>query len=97
MREAQRAAEMEEDPTGAAALTVQTSTDSTSVSARLPGKYASDLLPMSAIVACAAGPPAIFYTADVTSMPWWAAGTVGLVQLVAVTLIVILRRVRRGA
>lgn len=95
MRDApQHATELDEEPAGAAELTIETSPDSTSVSATLPGKDASDLLPMLALVACTAGPPATFQFADVASTPWWAAAAVALAQLVAAISIVVLRRAR---
>jgi hypothetical protein len=83
----QPATETDEDSVDGAALTVKTEPASASISATLPAKHAADLLPVAALVACVAGPPAIFASAKLLATPWWAASLLGLAELVAVVTI----------
>ena len=88
----QKPIELDDEPSAAAELKITKSSDKgLSLSAKLPEKNASDLLPLAGIVACLAGPPAIFLTTGAV-MPWWASAPVGVLQLLAVLLIVRGRR-----
>lgn len=75
------------DPTATAELTYEKTPETTSVSAKLPEKNASDLLPLAAMMACCAGPTATFGFALTTATPWWVAAPLGLAQLVAVIIV----------
>ncbi|GAA4845350.1 hypothetical protein GCM10023201_40690 [Actinomycetospora corticicola] len=72
---------------GVAKLTVSKTPDSATVSAILPEKQASDLLPMFAMSAITVAPWTTFWLAGTTDTPWWVSAPVGLVQLVAVTFV----------
>ena len=80
---------LNEEPTASAELRIEVDPEGrSSLAASLPAANASDLLPLTGIVACAVGPALALWPVDLAGVPFWTPLAVVIFQLCGIVTLV---------